>query len=332
MNEFNTTESNLRVSQLSEEIEGIISDKIDGKLPSAIHEAVSREEERRYRQIKWFIAFVGVVGLGTFGTMANYLIEKAVDSRMEAKAGNLSESLDFMRFYTLTLKLDLGTSYSNEDRDAILTYLRTASKIDRVRHSKEFMAGLIQVAESFASSGQSSALDEIFSLYEREVLTSPTLVEAFLHHYGQDIVERNSIPANDSSMVTFEKLERAAGNNSEELALYYRILYTYKTSNDKKSAAINDLIGRVPNLNERDLSRLLAELFQRTRATNWQKKTTPGGIVFQTLIRRFLSDHANTLASKLQIPNDFIIEASKNGIPEDKVEPLAAAIANRLKK
>lgn len=327
MNGLSNNESNAQIFQLSDEVEEFLSEKVNEKLHFTIHEAVSREEDRRYKQIKWFIAFIGVVGLGTFGTMANYLIEKAVDSRMEEKTGSLTESINFMRFYTLTLKLDLGTSYSNEDKEAIISYLRSAAKIDQIRYSKEFKAGLIQVAETFASSGQSAELDEIFSLYEKELLTTPTLVESFLHHYGQDIVGRSVIPTNDSSLATFEKLERAAANNSGELALYYRILFTYKSSQGKKSVTIEDLIRRIPHFNKQDFSRFMRELFRKSRATNWQRHSTPAGVEFETLTRKFLAEYAEVLGNKLHVPKELFLDASKKGVSDEDAAKLADSIA-----
>lgn len=314
------------------EIEELVASKVEGRLQALVHEEVGKEEERRYRQIKWFIAFVGVVGLGTFGTLANYLIEKAVESRLEAKTGNISESMEFMRFYTITLKLDLGTSYSSEEKDAVMTYLRSAAKLDRIRHSKEFLAGLTRVSKAFAASNQSSALDEVFAIYEREVLASPTLVESFLHHYGQDIVARAVAPKNDQSFSTFEKLERAAGSNSEELALYYRTLYTYRKLDKKPHAELDALLSRAMDLKEEDLRRYLAEIFQRSSVENWQRNPTPEGRLFESLIRSLLKEYAPFLSKRLKTPSELLERIASNGLDENRVKPLAAIVASGAKK
>ncbi len=319
-------------SNSAKDIKDQIIIALQEKLPSIVHEEVSREEERRYRQIKWFVAFIGVVGLGTFGTLANYLIEKAVDSRIEAKAGNISESIDYMRFYTVTLKLDLGTSYSNEEKDVVMTYLRSAAKVDRIRHSKEFLAALTRVAKAFASSSQSAALDEVFSLYEKEVLSSPTLVEAFLHHYGQDIASRAAEPKQDTSFAIFEKLERASAKNSEELALYYRLLYSFRKADLKKNPETSALISRVPLFSEADLSRLLSEIFQHTRAENWQRRASPVGKEIESVSRKLLTMYGTEMATVLNAPNEVFVVAATAGIDKDKVDSLASVIAAKLKR
>ena len=324
--------STLPGSSAASEIGELIASEVASRLQPLVHEEVGREEERRYRQIKWFIAFVGIVGLGTFGTLANYLIEKAVESRLEAKAGNISESMEFMRFYTITLKLDLGTSYSSEEKDAVMTYLRSAAKLDRIRHSKEFLAGLTRVAEAFAASSQASALDEIFAMYEREVLASPTLVESFLHHYGQDIVARAAAPKSDQSFSTFEKLERAAVSNSEELALYYRTLYTYRKYDKKPHVELDALLSRAMDLKKEDLQRYLGEIFQRSSVENWQRSPTPEGRLIEHLIRSLLRDYAPMLNKRLKTPPELLERIAGNGLEEDKVKPLAAIVASGAKK
>lgn len=310
-------------------IERMVVEKIEERLVPLVQEEVSRDGERRYRQYRWFAAFIGAIGLGTFGTLANYLIEKAVESRIEAKAGNISESIDYMRFYTMTLKLDLGTSYSTDEKDIVMTYLRSSSKNDRVRHSKEFLAGLTRIAKAFASSNQSAALDEVFALYEKEVLASPVIVESFLHHYGQDIASRVAEPKQDTSYLTFEKLERAAASKLGELALYYRTLYSYHKSAMKPNSETDALVRRMSMYSGDDLSNLLAQMFQRTRAENWQRTPTTEGREIEKLLRHLFRDYGATLASTLKLPEEVFVVAANEGIEKDKVERLAAALASK---
>lgn len=219
-----------------------IDTEIEKNIVPRIYEIVQKEEEKRFRQFKWFAAFLGLIGLGTFGTLANYLIEKAVETQVEIHTGNISEAIEFSKFFTITLKLDLGKRFSTEDVDAIMTYLRKVATINRVRHSKQFLAALSQVADSFVSAGQSASIDEIFSIYEREVLSSPILVEALLHHYGQEIVGREQAPNQDFGYSVFEKLERVSSSSKVSgLALAYRTLYESKRSPTKKRQALSSL-------------------------------------------------------------------------------------------
>lgn len=117
--------SNVQRVELSDDVERYIRERLEIEVNEAVPSIVIKEEDRRFSQLKWLVALVGVVGLGTFGTLSNYLIEKAVDSKLEAKTGNITDALDFLRFNSLSQKLESGTSFSRQERAAIMTYLRT---------------------------------------------------------------------------------------------------------------------------------------------------------------------------------------------------------------
>lgn len=299
-------------TELPRDFDDIVRDAVQDRMGAMIHEEVGREEERRYRQLRWLVAFVGVVGLGTFGTLSNYLIEKAVESKLEARTGNISESLDFARFYTLTLKLELGTEFSPDDRDAIMSYLRKAAGKGDIRQSPEFRAGLFQVTRAFAAANQAPSLDEIFSLFQREVLASPPLVESLLHHYGQDIVGRTTAPTDDASLKTFESLERvSAASKVPELALYYRLLLDFKRL-PEASGQVREIIGRVIDLNETDLARFVFELLTHSRAENWQNPPAPDGREIERMTRQLLREANGELTNRLLIDRG-ILELAQAG-------------------
>jgi hypothetical protein len=295
---------------------------VDSRVRDLVGEEVSREEEKRFKQLQRFIAIVGLIGLGTFGTLSNYLIEKAVDSRLESRTGRISESLDFLRFATIVTKLELGTSFTPYDRDAVMNFLRRASKNDDVRLSSEFSGALFQVTRAFASANQAASIDEIFTLFEREIVASNELVEALLHHYGQALVARPVIPDNDEVRATFEKLEGLAmSSNVPELALYYRILADYEEGPQNTDQLI-ELFAQARNLNEADLSRFFFELLTRTKSENWVMEDSVEGKRFQEISRRFLRDLGPSLAQQLGLEEDTFGVAATDGIESSEMARL----------
>lgn len=317
---------------LSDELRKYVRETVGSSVREAVPAVVATEEERRFSQFKWIVALIGLVGLGTFGTLSNYLIEKAVDGRLEARTGNISDALDFIRFNSIALKLDLGASFSVEDRTSILNYLRRSAKNDRVRYSAEFNAALVQVMKSFTEAGQSSSINEILQLYEREILTSDTLVEILVHHYGQEIVGRHSTPKDDQSMKTFEKLEAIAeGAKVGELALAYRILYVHKASPKSVQPAVLQALDRAQTLATDDLARFFREILQRTIAVNWQRVADPQGLSFQSITRSFFERYASSISTRTGVAEASLRRISEVGSKTEDARQLASQLAAGVK-
>lgn len=320
-------------ADLHDDVEKYIRERIALEVDSAVHSAVALEEDRRFRQLRWLIALVGLVGLGTFGTLSNYLIEKAVDGRLEARTGNISDSLEFIRFNSVVLKLDLGTSFTTEDRKAIMSYLRRVATNERVRHTEEFNAALVQVMKSFTQAGLASSIDEIFQLYERELLATDTLVEILLHHYGQEVTSRHTVPADDFAMRVFDRLEAlAAGAKVPELALAYRSLYLHRQNSGAVNEAVTSAITRAAMLSEVDLARYYQEILVRTRAKNWQSSPDSSGIALQGLTRSFISTYASEIERQARIERGILSDVAKEGVSEESAEALAEMLAIGTKK
>ena len=312
---------------LDEEVEALITKRVEKEVRDKLEQAVAQEEDKRFRQMKWFVGLVGLVGLGTFGTLSNYLIEKAVESKLEGRTGNISDSLDFVRFSSVSLKLELGTSFSNSDREAVMGYLRRASKNERVRHTPDFMAALTQVTRAFVSAGQSGSIDEIFALYEQETLSQNDLVENLIHHYGQTIVTRAANPREDTATARFEKLERVAGGAKvPELALYYRVLFTYQKNPDNVEDGVTRLIERASQLSTGDSQSFFGQIFERTKGENWQRRVDHEGLVFEKVTRGFLKTYAGTLSETFKVDRSLILRAAESGVAADEVRKLARKV------
>lgn len=321
------------VPDLTDDVEQYIRERVELEVRSAVPEAVAHEEERRFRQLKWMIALVGLVGLGTFGTLSNYLIEKAVEMRLESRTGNISDSLEFVRFSSLALKIDMGNSFSKEDRSAIMNYLRRTATNERVRHTEEFNAALIQVMNSFTQAGLSSNIDEICQLYERELLTTDTLIEILLHHYGQEIVHRPATPKDDFALKMFERLESLAqGAKVPELAQAYRTLFLHKQNPGGPHASVLAAIERAEMNDLGDLTRYFREMLVRTNADNWQRRSNVSGVAFQQVARSFFSTYSSALATRTGVEVHLLKQAAADGVKGDEIEFLAISLASGAKR
>jgi hypothetical protein len=209
---------------LKEDIEKAVSELA----PQLVQEAVTKEEERRFRQLKWIAAFIGVVGLSAFGAVANLMIESVVD----AKAGNIREALELTRINSLALKLELSDSFTSEDKEQAMTLLTRIAALPDVKASRDVRFALGDILRSFTAAELTAEVDSLFKVYQDDILTTGLSSEILLRHYGQVLVGRVAAPTTDDfALRAFERLEAVApGHNIREIALAYRILYETSTS------------------------------------------------------------------------------------------------------
>lgn len=317
-------------------VEVLIEAELVRRLEPMIKEAVVREEEARFRQFKMIVAFIGLIGLGTFGTLANLLIEKAVDSRIEKSTGNISQALDFLKFSTAARMIELDDSFSQDEVDSALAYLRETAHNRDVRFSKKFRTALVPLVTSLAAADKAAPINEIFVTYEREILTSQTLVEALLHHYGQEIVGApvNQLPK--PAIARFEKLERVASSSRvPELALVYRALYETRSGEAEGAIRVVDAIERSVSLNDIDRERFFNEILIRTRTANWMRRTTPQGQAIENATRAFFARFTDAIVKTYGLDErlgEVLITVSEEGIDEESAAMLANMVAGAARR
>lgn len=314
-----------------QDVEDIVDKAIEKNLKPLVEKEVFAKEEERFKQLSWIIALFGLIGVGTFGTLAKYLIESAVEQKLERRTGEISSALDFSRFYALTLKLAIGKGFTPEDVDAIMNYLRKVERNSQTRHSSEFISALFQVMKSFTSASQSPSIDELFVAYEQEILSAPALVQPLLHHYGQDLVGRDITPKDDISYRAFERLERVATSSRvPELALAYRTLYESKKNAPESGRLVNNLLVSSTKLSSEDRARYLHEILLRTRSSNWMRRETKEGFLIQLHAREFVKRYKKELLDVYGLEDRLAQDIAVNGIDDQDSEKLAASLSENV--
>ncbi len=311
------------------ELDEKLSEYIDLKLEPLVNQAVKAEEEVRYRQLKWIVVFVGVVGVGTFVTLTNYLIKDAVEDAVEEQIGFAGEQLEIGIAFTMATKIAISAEVPPEDVRFMMTFLEKAANNDKLKASYNFTPLLIQVAQSLVSAGLSRELDKLVVLFETEVLRIGELTEAFLHHYGQEIVGRPIAPdINDFALMTFEKLERAAPDSGyPELGLLYRTLYEANKSRGAVSATVVELLGQSTQLNDGDRILFFEHMLLRSNWGNWVLSSTPAVLQIERSIRQFFYKYSNDIAKIYGLSTSRTIREASNGLNADDAAALAQWIA-----
>jgi hypothetical protein len=177
--------------------------------------------------------------------------------------------------------------------------------------------------------GEDVAVDQVFELFEKQILSSKSGIQAALHHYGQAMNSGlpNSTSSRKKDVERFELAERRAGSRDvEELALCYRALHDFYAAGYSVDSRTMDAIGRMRALHVDDRARFFRELLLRSRATNWQRRPDPDGLEFQRRSRLFFRE-----LSKLQgLPPDLsatLVEIGEKGCEEEKCRDLAYDLA-----
>lgn len=294
-------------------------------LETQVREAVAAEVDRRAKHMHLVLAIIGLIGLGTFGTLANYLIEKAVDRSLMARVGDIDNALNFSRFAAVSLKLRVGDSFSRQDVDAAMNYLRQTETNKKFRHRPEYQSAVFETVRAFSSAGQSAPLDELFALYEQELLANPIIVETLLHHYGQQVAGAVVLDASNPRQKTFEKLERVAdGHNLAELAMAYRLLLESRDTTDETRTRVAAIITASRSLRPNDQSRMWREIIHRSRSANWAKRTNPRIQTIETAVRAFFADHAAVMEKVYGLSPEISARIASEGVSASQAVDIAA--------
>jgi hypothetical protein len=319
MEAIDTSMSSGQRESLERSIEKTFSEKLDTLIQAKI--------DRRFRQLKWIVALAGLIGLGTFGTLANYLIQQAVDLR----AGRVTQTMNMLRVNMLAMKLDIAKSFTREESSSVMALLRTIAHNDEAKSLPDFPVTLTKVVLAFSAADLNANVDQLFELFPSEILASPSMVETLLNHYGQEIVGR-AVPvvgqSNDVYLRDFESLERvAASSNVPEIALLYRTLFEYRMEDKHPSPRIFELVDRAEYLSRPDHENYVRQLLDHSKADNWQREPTVTAKAVATTVRQFLHNYGGTIASHLRIPAFQVEQWAKQGVDRETAAVIVATLS-----
>ena len=315
-----------------EDIERIVEQEVNRKLDSMVHSAVAKEEDVRFRQLKWILVALGVVGFGSFGTLASYIIEKAVDARIESATGGISTRLEILGIQVAASDLEDDDGITIEGLDSIMNYLRESEDKDGVRKSKEFLALLQQSVQMITAADKTAAADEVFGMYETEILSSPSMVELMLHHYGQQFASMESEDA-EFTRATFSKLSRVADDSGvPEVALVYKTLRASDSSETDDRNRVIRFIEESKHLNDTDRHLYFKHLLSFTRAENWMRTPTIQGRTLERVSRQFFGTHGQRIISTYGFADEdrAFSRAASVGLDDDEAKEVGLLVSSAL--
>jgi hypothetical protein len=288
---------------MSDEIKQYVGQYLERELKVLVHEKVQAEEELRFRQLKWIAIFIGLIGLGSIGTVAKNMIDQSVQEEIEKATAEISQAMGFLSL--LGLSLGLGATdepASQEDINKVIDALYDLKKDkDKNKYikTKEFVTNLAQIISYLDGERKSESIDRIFELYEDEVVRHGFLVEPLIRHYGLEILARDVMDETDLRYKTFARLERAADEaNVKWRALAYRALYESTKTTDKKSKRVEDIIKQSVFLSDEHRRNFFRVILVNSRAENWVRSkggAGPSEMHVQKVVLNFLNTYQTTI-------------------------------------
>lgn len=316
---------------MSDEIKQYVGQYLERELKVLVHEKVQAEEDLRFRQLKWIAIFIGLLGLGSIGTVTKNIIESSVDSKIGKASEIIDQKMEFFNFFVLSLSIGGDDEVAlKENLSAIMRYLvNLKDKKNSLINTEEFKMALNQVIVYLNDKKKSESVDRIFKLYESEIVVSGPLVESLIRHYGLEILSNKVIDETGLRYSNFYRLERAADEASVQWrALAYRALYESKKSAEKKSEIVEDIIRRSVYLSDGNRTHFFRVILANSRADNWASSIGPSEINVQEVALSFLKTYQSTInevygIKQLQGWDDAVMQ----GVDMDGAYDLAEKIA-----
>lgn len=308
-----------------EDVEALVKTEVDRKLQGILRDEISKEVGWKYGHLKWFVSTIALVGMSALGLIGYNLVYTIVDAQMNARVGKVTDSLELMRFLNIAQAVDYKKGIPRVAIDEVMRFLRQAEKENRIRDEQDFRFYLYNIVHNFVSSDMTAEIDEIFKLYESEVLQTPELVHALLHHYGQAITVRSFTPEHDEDIAlkSFIKLERAGRKQYPHVSLYYRLLFTFSQYLKKETSGtehIKKLIDESKMLNLEGKAWFIYNLMLRTRAANWQDNPNSIGTTIEPIAYALLHSYGKKLETALGTDPDVFSHYLSGNPDEAKAE------------
>lgn len=300
--------------ELVETIEATLGAVLDEKVQPLIDAKFRAADERRFRQLTFIISLLSLIGVGAFYFLISYTAERAVDKRIGVQTTRLNDAVALSEFSIRASKIDEADSFSDEDAEFLMGFLREHSQGSDIPQLDGFNLAFDKTVGSFVSADRSSDISEILDLYPNHASSNVNTLRQILHHLGQKILSRPFTPANDETLKRFESLEaRAPKLGFPELSLVYRLPFTAEASPDEISPDVVRMLDHISSMKPADIDNFFTQILARTRAKNWMNTETVEGKTVSRKLQNFLSLYRAEIIEKFLIDDPRLLDVAIAG-------------------
>ena len=186
-------------------------------------------QSRQTRFFQRFSIISGVLFALLAGAAAVYF-ETIVEARSEAAVEAVKSEALYFRFLNLANSISASTSFSINERDAVLDLLESIANIESLSERPEFPDLLEKTLDALTSAGVTTQVERIDSLFRGEILKNSGIIQTFVLHFGRRLLESRD-PPNDWSQSDLDRLgvyiDAARSRNYPEFALPYELMIDF---------------------------------------------------------------------------------------------------------
>ena len=196
-------------------------------------------------------------------------VQKAVDKKIGIVLKKLDLLMTFQELQTIATRLETGELVSNADRDAILKNLVAMKDFENYENIPGFLSSLRRIVDSFTSSYQVSAVDEVDDLYRAEISRMPDVPRWMTNHFGR--VLATSTDLHDKTSKRWERLRHYSDitkqNHNPEISLLWEILTQFVSTNETRTPEVDTLIALLEHFNDQDRRSFFEALDQESNTS-----------------------------------------------------------------
>ena len=258
-------------------------------------------------------------------------INEEVSSALKGEISGLREQIrlegTFQQLNYQALSLDIKDSFSDTERDTVMSQLETIANAPVFLERAEFPTILGKIIASFAAAQQNLFIERIDDLFGGRLIRYRSVVETLVLHFGQILVgslEEPTLWSNKTTERFTRYADAAIGHNFPELAIVMRILIESRKARLQRNAVTDALFQEVGYLNQEDQAGFIFRLIIYKDPEHWQKQATGDGARIGKIASAVYSSYENEILALLEVDEELVQRLFQLAVSYSEQSPVLA--------
>lgn len=171
-----------------------------------------------------------------------------VNDAIAIQQGKVDAKLALIQFSLIARDIDQRPNFSPSERDAAISLIKDAIKLEEVQRSPEFTSSLEKIVDAFFSADLSQDIDSLDDALGGTIVDNKGIVITLTQHYGRRVL--GDAQLSDKTITRFQKYARASHRlQFPEAALPYQIAFSFKQNNLSRNPETSSLFDDAKDLN-----------------------------------------------------------------------------------
>ena len=184
-------------------------------------------------------------------TMIESAVEKRLTTEVETKLRVLNQEIAFLRLMNIADGIDRADSFGVQERNAVLNALKELRDNADLTGRSDFLVVLEKVCDRFNDTWLTDKLDEIYALYEDDILEHRGTLLTFLWHYSWRLI--GEVSPSNLARERFDRIVRTVnGIQEREQTLPYLLTLEHAHQESGWEVRVAAMMEDVQHLEEED--------------------------------------------------------------------------------